>query len=111
MFFYFGFMKSKLWNRLTAHLPLVVHIFAQCTLQNFPYASVLSNGKELAIHIVMIARQLPFEFAGLVSTKVDLYCCNIEWLFYEPHNFISLVLTFSTLFSQCNAIGLSFYLL
>jgi hypothetical protein len=33
------FMKSKLWNRLTTHLPLVMCMFAQqfYTLQNFPY--------------------------------------------------------------------------
>jgi hypothetical protein len=80
-------------------------------LQNFPYASVLSNGKELGIDIVMMARQLPSEFAGLVSTKVDLYCCKIKWLFYELHYFLSMVFTFSTLLSQCNAIGLSFYFL
>ncbi len=105
-----AFMKSKLWNRLTTHLPLVVRMFAQCTLQNFPYANVLNNGQLLAIDIVMMARQLPFEFARLVFTKVNIYCCKIEWLFYEPHNFLSMVLTFFTLFSQCNAIGLSFYL-
>jgi hypothetical protein len=86
-------------------------MFAQCTLQNFPYASVLSNGKELGIDIVMMARKLPSEFVGLVSTKVDVYCCQIKWLFYEPHNFLSMVFTFSTLLSQCNAIGLSFYFL
>ncbi len=94
-----AFLKSKLWNKLTTHLPLVVRMFAQCTFQNFPYASVLNNGKELAIDIVMMARQLLSEFARLIFAKVDLYCCKIEWLFYEPHNFLSTVLAFSTLFS------------
>jgi hypothetical protein len=55
-----AFMMSKLWSRLTTHLPLVVRMFAQCTLQNFPYASVLNNGKELAINIVMMAMQQAF---------------------------------------------------
>jgi hypothetical protein len=55
------FMKSKLWNRLTTHLPLVVRMFAQqfYILQNFPYV-ILSNGKELAIDIVMMAKQYAF---------------------------------------------------
>jgi hypothetical protein len=56
MFSTLVFMKSKLWNRFTTHLPFVVHMFAQCTLQNFPYASVLSNGKELVINIVMMVK-------------------------------------------------------
>jgi len=38
-FFTLAFMKSKLWNRLTTHLPFVMCMFAQqfYTLQNFPY--------------------------------------------------------------------------
>jgi hypothetical protein len=38
-FFTLTFMKSKLWNWLSTHLPLVVCMFAQqfYTLHNFPY--------------------------------------------------------------------------
>jgi hypothetical protein len=34
-----AFMKSKFYNKLTTHLPLVVHMFAQhfYTINNFPY--------------------------------------------------------------------------
>jgi hypothetical protein len=40
-----AFMKSKLWNRLIAHLALVVRMFAQqsYTLQNFPYADYIEQ--------------------------------------------------------------------
>jgi len=50
-----AFMKSKLRNKFIIHLPLV-RMFTQCTLQNFPYASVLNNGKELVINIVMMVK-------------------------------------------------------
>jgi hypothetical protein len=42
-FFTLVFMKSKFWNRLITHLPLVVGMFAQqfYTLQNFPYANCI----------------------------------------------------------------------
>jgi hypothetical protein len=38
-----AFMKSKLQNRLTTHLPLVVRMFAQqfYTLQSFPYGDYI----------------------------------------------------------------------
>jgi hypothetical protein len=38
-----AFMNSKLENRLTTHLPLVVRMFAQqfYTLQNFPYGDYI----------------------------------------------------------------------
>jgi hypothetical protein len=39
------FMKSKLRNRLTTHLPLVIQMFAQWfyTLQNFPYVECIEQ--------------------------------------------------------------------
>jgi hypothetical protein len=38
-----AFMKSKLYNMLITHLPLVIRMFAQrfYTLQNFPYAKCI----------------------------------------------------------------------
>jgi hypothetical protein len=40
-----AFMKSKLCNMLTTHLPLVVRMFAQqfYTLQNFLYAKCIEQ--------------------------------------------------------------------
>jgi hypothetical protein len=40
-----AFTKSKLWNRFTTHLPLVVCMFAQqvYTLQIFPYADYIEQ--------------------------------------------------------------------
>jgi hypothetical protein len=40
-----AFMKSKLWNKLIAHLPLVVCMIAQQSyiLQNFPYANYIEQ--------------------------------------------------------------------
>jgi hypothetical protein len=40
-----AFMKSKLHNRLTTHLPLVVRMFAQWfyTLQNFAYVECIEQ--------------------------------------------------------------------
>jgi hypothetical protein len=72
---------------------------------------VLSSGEELALNIVMMTKQYAFAFFGLVSVEAYMYCCKIEWLFYEPQNFLSMVLAFYALFSQCNTIGLSFCLL
>ncbi len=46
-------------------------------------------------------------FFGLVSIEANMYCYKIEWLFYEPQNFLSMVLAFSAFFSKCNAMGLS----
>jgi hypothetical protein len=39
------FMKSKLCNKLTTHLPLVVHMFAQrfFTLQNFSHVECIEH--------------------------------------------------------------------
>jgi len=55
---------------------------------------------------------MPSAFVGLVLIfEANMYCSKIEWLFYEPQNFLSMVLVISALFSQCNAMGLSFYLL
>jgi hypothetical protein len=44
-FFTLAFMDSKLQNRLTTHLPLVVHMFSQrfYILQNFPYANYIEQ--------------------------------------------------------------------
>jgi len=50
---------------------------------------------------------MPSTFFGLVSIGADMYCYKIEWLFYEPQNFLSMVLAFFALFSKCNAMGLS----
>jgi hypothetical protein len=38
-----AFMKSKPHNKLTTHLPIVVHMFAEqfYTLENFPYAECI----------------------------------------------------------------------
>jgi hypothetical protein len=53
-----AFMKSKLCNRLTTHLPLVVHMFAQhfYTIYNFPYEECISNGDLLDTVILMMAK-------------------------------------------------------
>lgn len=44
-FFTLAFMKSILCNKLTTHLPLVVHMFAQhfYTIQNFPYGECIEQ--------------------------------------------------------------------
>jgi hypothetical protein len=44
-FFTLAFMKSKLRNKLTTHLPLVVWMFAHqfYILQNFPYAECIAQ--------------------------------------------------------------------
>jgi hypothetical protein len=48
-------MKSKLCNRLTTHLPLVMHMFVQhfYTKHNFPYEN---NGDVLNIIILMMTK-------------------------------------------------------
>ncbi len=40
-----AFMKSKLRNKLTTHLPLVLHMFAQhfYTINNFPYEECIDQ--------------------------------------------------------------------
>jgi hypothetical protein len=40
-----AFMKSKFCNRLTTHLPLVVHMFTQnfYTMHNFPYKECIEQ--------------------------------------------------------------------
>jgi hypothetical protein len=47
-FFTLAFMKSKLHNKLTTHLPLVVHMFSQqlYTLQKFPCANYIEQWRE-----------------------------------------------------------------
>jgi hypothetical protein len=52
-----AFMKSKLHNRLTTHLPIVVHMFAQqfYTLHNSLYVWNVSNsGKQHVINLSTI---------------------------------------------------------
>jgi hypothetical protein len=46
-----SFMKSKLKNRLTGHLDLVIHMFSQhfYTLENFPYDVAIQEGKEMHV--------------------------------------------------------------
>jgi len=46
--------------------------------------NIFSNGKELTIDTVMMLGNMPSIFYRLVSTKANMYCCKIEWLFYEP---------------------------
>jgi hypothetical protein len=52
------FMKFKLHNRLTTHLPLVVHMFVQCfyTIHNSHTKSALSSGEVATIAIVMMGK-------------------------------------------------------
>ncbi len=73
--------------------------------------TVLSSGEEFIIDIVMMASNMPSTLFGLVFAEANMYCCEIEWLFCEPQNFLSIVLAFSTFFSQCNAMGSYFCLL
>jgi hypothetical protein len=52
-------MKSKFCNRLTTHLPFVVHMFVQhfYTIHNFPYKkSALNNGVMPMIAIIMMVK-------------------------------------------------------
>jgi hypothetical protein len=46
-----NFMKSKLKNRLTSHLDLVIHMFYQhfYTLENLPYDVAIQEGKEIYV--------------------------------------------------------------
>jgi hypothetical protein len=46
-----SFMKSKLKNRLTNHLDLVIHMFSQhfYTFENFPYDVAIQEGKEMHV--------------------------------------------------------------
>jgi hypothetical protein len=43
----FSFMKSKLQNRLTTHLDLIIHMFVQrfYTFENFPYHQTIEEWK------------------------------------------------------------------
>jgi hypothetical protein len=72
---------------------------------------VLSSDEEVTLNIVIMAKQYAFCIFVLVFAEAYMYCCKIEWLFYEPQNFLSMVLAFFALFSQCNTMGLSFCLL
>jgi hypothetical protein len=51
-------MKSKLYNKFTIHFPIDVRMFTQqfYTLENFPYAKLLSNGKQHNIVIALMVR-------------------------------------------------------
>jgi hypothetical protein len=46
-FFVVTLMKSKLHNKLTTHLSLIVHMFAECfyTIHNFPYKECIEQWK------------------------------------------------------------------
>jgi hypothetical protein len=57
-FLILAFMKSKLCNRLTTHLPLIVHMFVQrfYTIENFPTNNALSSGEVPTIIIVMMGK-------------------------------------------------------
>lgn len=46
-----NFITSKLWNRLTIHLSLVVKMFAQqfYTLEDFPYAKTIATQKDMKV--------------------------------------------------------------
>jgi len=46
--------------------------------------TVLSSGEELAIDIVMMAKQYAFCIFWVIFAKADMYYCKIEWLFCEP---------------------------
>jgi len=81
-----AFMKSKLWNRFITHLPLVVYMFAQCNLQNFPYASVLNNGKELVINIVMMVSDAPPN--SLMNSTLNPKVKTMEGKRIEMHSLI-----------------------
>jgi hypothetical protein len=62
-----AFMKSKVYNKFTIHLQIVVRMFAQqfYSLENFPYAKLLSSGKQNEITIAMMVRvQL---FCGVIN--------------------------------------------
>ncbi len=108
-----AFMKSKLQNRLTTHLPLV-RMFAQqfYTLQKLPiWRLYLVMAKRSPLILLWWLDNKPSIFFGLVFAKANMYCCKIEWLFYEPEYSLSMALAFFALFSECNVIGLSFCLL
>ncbi len=47
-----SFLKSKLWNRLCEHLPIVVGMFSQpfFTLNNFPYDATFEKWKVAKVH-------------------------------------------------------------
>ncbi len=51
-----GFMKSKLRNRLTTHLSLVVRMFAQkfFTFNNFPFAIAMNAWNATKSHHIAI---------------------------------------------------------
>jgi hypothetical protein len=86
MIFYFGFYEVKILDRLTTHLPLVMtclrNNYVLCKISHMQIIS--TSGEELAINIVMIARQYAFCICWASFVQVDMYCCKIEWLFYEP---------------------------
>ncbi len=111
-FFTLAFMKSSF---KIGSLP-TYHLLCACLHNNFIFCkashfeNIFSNGKELTIDIVMMLGNMPSIFYRLVSTKANMYCCKIEWLFYEPKNFLSMVLAFFALFSECHAMGLTFLL-
>jgi len=80
-----AFMKSKLW---IGSFP-TYHLLCACLHNNSTHCKIShmqiisNNGKELAIDIVMMARQYAFCICW-VSFCRDMYWCQIEWLFYEP---------------------------
>jgi hypothetical protein len=45
-----SFLKSKLRNKLTTHLDLVIHMFSQHSyaLENFPYDVAIKEWKEMS---------------------------------------------------------------
>jgi hypothetical protein len=67
-----AFMKSKFYNKFIIHLPIVVRMFAQqfYSLENFPYAKLLSSGKQHDITIALMVKvQL---FCGVTSNFLQL---------------------------------------
>jgi hypothetical protein len=112
-FFTLAFMKASF---KIGSLP-TYHLLCACLHNNFIFfkashmETIFSNGKEFTIDTVMMLGNMPSIFYRLVFTKANMYCCKIEWLFYEPKNFLSTVLAFFALFSECNAMGLLFCLL
>ncbi len=52
--------------------------------QSFGIDSLFTYHSQFTIDIIMMARQYAFYICWANFWKIDLYCCQIEWVFYEP---------------------------
>ncbi len=81
-----SFMRSKLKNRLTSHLDLVIYMFSQhfYTLENFAYDVVIQEWKEMCVWYGDDTQLLDFLFFGvLIYSSVVITSCNFMFFMFD----------------------------